>query len=525
MKTRQFYLSLAAGVLLMASCSQEELTENLSMGDGLAKATTQSFTSFDVEDETRSVVDPSTTPIAFKWASGDKLAIYSKTGSGLTNFDLIDGINSEKAIFKANGFSLTEGAQYYAFTPYDGNQTDKTKIAFNYNVQLQFGNGGYERLGDKDFQYSEATMATSEDPNQLTEFVLKHLGAICRFQLTVPETCDLKEFTLSGRALASKGYFNITTGVRTYVAETEGAISVKLGPSVYGGLLVTAGTVLTIYMMVPQQDLSTCPNLTATLTTKDSKSYRAKLTGKNIVGGKAYSWKASPLPTLQGHEYVEIGGKKWATMNVGATTEAGSYATCAGHFFAWGDITPRYSSTGISWSGNKATLSDFSKPYDNSSSLTYTGNTLNAAHDAVTSNPYWGSGWHTPTKQDYLDLYAACGGTGDRMTISKINNSNPTGGIYAIPVDQTFLSEYTGVAGILFVDKTDTYKRVFFPATGYVFGTTHNDGGSNNSLYWTSTLSTSSPNFAYCLQFGSLNAYPSISKGYYYGHVVRPVAD
>jgi uncharacterized protein YjdB len=45
---------------------------------------------------------------------------------------------------------------------------------------------------------------------------------------------------------------------------------------------------------------------------------------------------------INGHAFVKIGGLKWATMNVGATTVAGSYATCYGDYYAWGETQPRY---------------------------------------------------------------------------------------------------------------------------------------------------------------------------------------
>ena len=44
----------------------------------------------------------------------------------------------------------------------------------------------------------------------------------------------------------------------------------------------------------------------------------------------------NPLPStpmIDGHEYVEIGGLKWATMNIGA-----SQPSDYGLYFQWGDI-------------------------------------------------------------------------------------------------------------------------------------------------------------------------------------------
>ena len=41
---------------------------------------------------------------------------------------------------------------------------------------------------------------------------------------------------------------------------------------------------------------------------------------------------SSPTPPTPSHDYVEIGGLKWATMNVGANN-----ITDAGLYFQWGD--------------------------------------------------------------------------------------------------------------------------------------------------------------------------------------------
>ena len=61
---------------------------------------------------------------------------------------------------------------------------------------------------------------------------------------------------------------------------------------------------------------------------------------------------------INGHEYVIIGGLKWATMNVGATTVANDNATAFGDFYAWGEVDTYYNSytdTGVSWKNSKLT--------------------------------------------------------------------------------------------------------------------------------------------------------------------------
>lgn len=58
---------------------------------------------------------------------------------------------------------------------------------------------------------------------------------------------------------------------------------------------------------------------------------------------------------IDGHEYIEIAGRKWATMNVGATTVAGSPETAYGDYYTWGETDTYYNSlteTGIIFKSN-----------------------------------------------------------------------------------------------------------------------------------------------------------------------------
>lgn len=233
--------------------------------------------------------------------------------------------------------------------------------------------------------------------------------------------------------------------------------------------------------------------------------------------------------------YVEIGGLKWATMNVGATTVAGSYETCYGDYFAWGETQPRYATIThyptITVKGVEASFtwkSGYSSGYSESNYPSYTGSTLDAAHDAATAN--WGSTWRTPTKADYEALAAACSGSSANSQKPVVLNSTITkGGIYWLSSTQTIESAYTGVAGLLFVSASDISKRVFFPASGYIFDTSLNYSGANpydkDGFYWSSTLYTSDTSSAYALDFSSPGITPS--RGYYrcYGFTVRPVCN
>lgn len=230
---------------------------------------------------------------------------------------------------------------------------------------------------------------------------------------------------------------------------------------------------------------------------------------------------------INGHEYVEIGGLKWATMNVGATTVAGSYATCYGDYFAWGETESRYASI-TRTSVNEASFTwrnGYSSGYSSSNMPTYTGAMLDASHDAATAK--WGSTWRTPKQEEFMALAKACSDSDSNgQTPVELINTITEGGIYWLSSTQTIESAYTGVAGLLFVSKADLSKRVFFPACGYVADVILVEGGWDGP-YWSSSLNTSDTNsYVYRLFFHSSGVYPSSTIGRrYYGYTVRPVSD
>lgn len=228
---------------------------------------------------------------------------------------------------------------------------------------------------------------------------------------------------------------------------------------------------------------------------------------------------ANSETTIHGHEFVEIGGKKWATMNVGATTVSDSPETAYGNYYTWGETVTYYTKvdftktpdTSISWKGtnidgahinNKKYSHNFicySGMDDNSfkewSSAPYGDDcVLNTDCDVARSS--WGSSWRMPTKADFDELVKACCG-------STTGYSEPapstiyTGGVYYILKAGTTVDGVTyNVPGILFVARIDTSKRLFFPAAGNLQSTTGNGQGTLCS-YWASSLYSADKSNAY----------------------------
>lgn len=214
----------------------------------------------------------------------------------------------------------------------------------------------------------------------------------------------------------------------------------------------------------------------------------------------------------ESHEYVEIGGKKWATMNLGATTVAGNPATCYGDYYAWGEIVPRYTSKTIT-SATSITFewkSDFG--YANNVYPSFFGTSLGAPNDAATQT--WGGSWRMPTKDDFFALCEACGWTElhiSQQNLPSGNTSTSAKGIY-------WCSNYNGAVGVLFCDGNN--HKLFFPAAGNINNKTLSNGGTIG-YYWFSS-SESGKN---SMSFTSTSILKSNAYSVFYGFTIRPISD
>ena len=168
----------------------------------------------------------------------------------------------------------------------------------------------------------------------------------------------------------------------------------------------------------------------------------------------------NPIDPYAGHTYVEIGGLKWATMNVGATA-----VTDTGLYFAWGDISGYTASQVGSGEGQKYFSENDYIYYNDGSYTKYNGVdskiTLESTDDAVKAA--WGGNWRTPTVSEWRTFGTA--------------------------VNTAWTADYqgSGVAGLVCTDKTDNTKVLFFPAAGSAsFGDVSNVG--DVCFYWSSSL-------------------------------------
>ena len=210
---------------------------------------------------------------------------------------------------------------------------------------------------------------------------------------------------------------------------------------------------------------------------------------------------SSPVPPTPSHDYVEIGGLKWATMNVGANS-----VTDTGLYFQWGD-TQGYTASQVGsgegqkyfgWAdykygnGTSSPGSSGMTRYNSSDLLTR----LDIVDDAAHAN--WRGMWRMPTKDEYIALRNA--------------------------VNTTWTTNYqgSGVAGLVCSAKTDSSKVLFFPACGYCLnGSVYNVG--IQGYYQSSSRHSSRPTFAFYFRCANGQANFQDNDWRNYGYTVRGV--
>jgi len=216
----------------------------------------------------------------------------------------------------------------------------------------------------------------------------------------------------------------------------------------------------------------------------------------NVALGKSQTEviRVDPDP----HEYVDLGlpsGTLWATCNVGADNPE-DY----GLYFAWGETVGYTQDTSdgrrFNWAsyqlcnGSERALTRYC--YDSSygyNGFTDTLTELLPENDAATAN--WGANWRMPSKDQLIELKTNC-----TWTWTTRNGKNGY--------------EVVGPNG----------NSLFLPAAGYR-GSSLYDVGEDGE-YWLRTLSTSTPGYAYHLNFIS-NYVDWANFSRYMGRSVRPV--
>ena len=187
--------------------------------------------------------------------------------------------------------------------------------------------------------------------------------------------------------------------------------------------------------------------------------------GGNNGGNSSVVWVDLGLPS----------GLLWADRNVGADNPEDS-----GNYYAWGETSPKEVYTWDTYAYGNA-YNALTK-YCNKSDYGLDGftdnlTTLEASDDAATVNI--GSYARTPRDYEWQELM-------DNTTVTWTTRN----GVYG--------RKFTASNG----------KSIFLPATGNRYGSSLNDAGERG-YYWSSTLVTDDPDYAWCFYFYSRGRFVS----------------
>ena len=211
------------------------------------------------------------------------------------------------------------------------------------------------------------------------------------------------------------------------------------------------------------------------------------------VEGNVMSWDSLHATGVPDDDWVDLGlpsGLLWANHNVGGN-EPEDY----GDFFAWAETSPK---SWYDWTTYQYTCNsnyDGLTKYCNMSDHGCNGfnddlTILQSVDDAAAS---WGNGSRMPTNEEWQELYNTC---------------------------TNVWTTQNGVNGLCFTGPNG--NSIFIPAAGCRHESSHYYAGSNG-LYWSSSLNTDSPNYAWRISFSSGGCNISGGGNRFFGLSVRPV--
>lgn len=242
----------------------------------------------------RSAMSEDASGLTFTWSDGDKTGVYSST-DGFALFNLTAGAGTSSAKFDGSGFTLTDGATYYSFFPYAAAATDKTAVPVDFSGQTLTQDNDMTSPMTRDYLYASAVANAG---NAL--FNYSHIGSFVRTKLIMPVSTAVEsvDFIPMYSELTQTATVDVTAASNPLTAATT---SPKTTLALSGVSVPSSGE-LTLWGAMAPQDLSATNEAVAIVAHSGANIFSSRVAGKNLLAGKAYRWKATPiLPTGYSH--------------------------------------------------------------------------------------------------------------------------------------------------------------------------------------------------------------------------------
>ena len=463
-------LTIAA---LFAACSNEYIIEQIDENECLnsARVTVDDFL---FDNTTRAAISNAG---AFTWTkSKDVIGVWPTLEAGeeeiasQVQFKAGNG-GKATAVFSGTGWGLMPNRKYYAYYPYK----DKAKanlVTGAYSVSAtQTSNNLTSHLGSNIFMYTSATAPAAKDT---AKFQFHHFGSIIKMDISVPEEIKdnaIKQVVISvDDSLFIKDFsFNPCADEPEITAISRvDELTLKLGSNGAGFKPVVGK--ISVWFLIGPVDL-TGKTIKVSLL-DDYGMYTGSVEGVDQKGGLAHLYELTVSADGGEVDYksltVDLGlpsGILWAKSNL---TRNGlpMDATVIGDFYGWGELEPYYSSitvnseSSVDYTWKSGYTGYVQASYNKAGTIkgTYTSNTAQLGREDDAASVKLGENWRMPSIADFDELAANCTFTGTTVN---------------------------GVAGTL-ATSTKNGNTVFFPATGYIDGTTMKGytSGSAGARFW-----------------------------------------
>ena len=426
-----------------------------------------------------------------EWAEGDKIYVF------------FNGLETKYLVLTYDGteWTNTSGGGTLLSTDFNGLNT-KTLTAVHFPVAV-------------DVAYADSKFSFSSGGKRVYNYYLSEIGktytvdgTTVNATLSMGKPADMVQIHVGGIQGSISDYTFGCSKIKPVACEsvgTDGAITehVLQAGARLSGVADNDGAIFAGRLVYP----GTAKDYKFTLASND-KIYTLTRANKALTAGIMYNfpavsetggtnWTVQNASDLYVDLGLSVGGKTiyWAKCNLGATTE-----TDYGDYFAWGETTG-YNEGKTNFVRN--TYVWLNDPY-----LTkYCTDALYGNVDDLT----------TLEKEDDA-AYAALGGKFRLPTLAEMDA--------LLSLTKEWVTDYNG-SGINGCKFTGNGNTLFLPAAGDRNYTTLYNAGYNGQ-YWSSSLSTGGPDFAYRLYFYSDSFGNYFRRGSYFryfGFSVRPVSE
>ncbi len=468
MKKIYFLSVLTAGLMALNSCGKDNVfVQTDANGDEVI--TEFLVTADDFIPQTRTAIS---NELQFTWAANDQIGVFPSNEEG-------DDTPASQVLFKASaggagtatftgsGWGLIPERKYFAYYPYASTATDQL-VKFTYKASAtQTANNATSHLGANDLMY---TTATTPAAGNTAQFQFHHLSSIMKVDITVPDASVNGKFKKVYLECADSIFpqvvsFNPTADpVNASVEEFTNQLVLTLGSN--GAGFSPADGKLSVWFMIGAADLS---GKTINISTYDGhNSLAGTFTGADQKSGRAHLYSVEVVRTNP-ENTVDLGlpsGKLWAVSNLTADGLAES-ESALGDYYAWGELTPYYTSATINGESLTATWKDgyssgyVQANYNKGGTITGTYTTKGALLQKDDDAAYatLGGNWCMPSIADADELNANC-----TIATATVN----------------------GVSGVTFTSKING-NYIFFACNGYIDGNSKVSGyvsGSKGPRFW-----------------------------------------